>query len=532
MKYFTVPVNKSVLGEISVVVFLERSIIRDFILISYCNPIFICIAPSNEMIKSHPKLLYIMLMLVILLTGSAISGYWLCKLGSTVSKSTRVIRRTVISDPTQSIKITTKLSTNNEVEEQPLKQGLQTFFIIPEKGKVGKILEKSKNWKRTNVASKANFIWVQNKQDFERKTDMTWGRLNKSNQLVNHLEYERQLGHKGRLLYHLHQQYGIHGYKYMQSSYRLWKTKERNEFYKYLQKMKTFHPWIAKIPFKDNGNGIEIISNQKELNQSLAKIKSGLDNSKYDRKNKISSNIIMQKYLTNPLLTSDNKKFDLRVYFLIASIDPLIVFYHDGYLRVALDRYDPTLQNKRGHLTNANIQKLNNMQNYKLRKESTRRNFNELKGIIHQRNDLNSIRCSIEKALVDILVATKKSIYKSSLNCPNCFSLLGADFMVDNTKMNNVWISEVQSGPGLPTNTKTTKNFFNLLLPNVISIINEINIKKKMKTSKLWPIKSIGNFHLIVYNETTTTNTTISNYNDDDDLPLVAPEVMIACHKK
>lgn len=49
---------------------------------------------------------------------------------------------------------------------------------------------------------------------------------------------------------------------------------------------------------------------------------------------------IAQTYITNPLLLNFNNKFDFRVYMLIASTNPLIVYYHDGFLRVSLHTYD------------------------------------------------------------------------------------------------------------------------------------------------------------------------------------------------
>jgi len=51
--------------------------------------------------------------------------------------------------------------------------------------------------------------------------------------------------------------------------------------------------------------------------------------------------LIAQKYITNPLLLDMNNKFDMRVYMLIASTNPLIVYYHDGYLRVSINPFDP-----------------------------------------------------------------------------------------------------------------------------------------------------------------------------------------------
>lgn len=38
--------------------------------------------------------------------------------------------------------------------------------------------------------------------------------------------------------------------------------------------------------------------------------------------------------MSNPLLIN-NYKFDFKLYMLVASTDPLIIYYHDGYLRLA-----------------------------------------------------------------------------------------------------------------------------------------------------------------------------------------------------
>ena len=45
--------------------------------------------------------------------------------------------------------------------------------------------------------------------------------------------------------------------------------------------------------------------------------------------------ILVQKYITNPLLLDKNNRFDLRAYMLVSSTNPLTVFYHDGYLKVS-----------------------------------------------------------------------------------------------------------------------------------------------------------------------------------------------------
>ena len=72
---------------------------------------------------------------------------------------------------------------------------------------------------------------------------------------------------------------------------------------------------------------------------------------------------VVQKYIDNPLLI-DNYKFDLRVYVLIGSLDPLRIYiFHDGLARFATETYQSAKrQNFKScyqHLTNYAINKHN-----------------------------------------------------------------------------------------------------------------------------------------------------------------------------
>ena len=49
--------------------------------------------------------------------------------------------------------------------------------------------------------------------------------------------------------------------------------------------------------------------------------------------------LLIQRYVKNIMLYN-GRKFDLRIYWAILSVDPLIVVYHDGTLRVSLGAYN------------------------------------------------------------------------------------------------------------------------------------------------------------------------------------------------
>jgi hypothetical protein len=71
---------------------------------------------------------------------------------------------------------------------------------------------------------------------------------------------------------------------------------------------------------------------------------------------------VVQRYLKNPLLIN-GYKFDLRIYVLVTSVNPIEIFlYKEGFGRFSTIPFslDPTdKNNKYIHLTNVSIQKYN-----------------------------------------------------------------------------------------------------------------------------------------------------------------------------
>lgn len=99
--------------------------------------------------------------------------------------------------------------------------------------------------------------------------------------------------------------------------------------------------WIIKPSNSSQGRGIHIIDDVNELNVDELSIAS--------------------RYITNPLLIN-GYKFDLRIYVLITSYEPLRIYvYKEGLARFASETYTAKFNknNKYIHLTNYSINKKN-----------------------------------------------------------------------------------------------------------------------------------------------------------------------------
>ena len=59
-------------------------------------------------------------------------------------------------------------------------------------------------------------------------------------------------------------------------------------------------------------------------------------------------------------------------------------------------------------------------------------------------------------------------------------------------------MSEVQSGPGLPMTTSTTRAFFREILPSAMDVVLEVQDRRAAGVP-LWPLQHKGGFELIVH---------------------------------
>ena len=374
----------------------------------------------------------------------------------------------------------------------------KVFFSKPSNGQVSQIL-KRRGWKQSNNPVKASILWFQKKQFIPWKELSKWHR-------PNHLKIERELGHKGRLLEHLlnYEQATKTTLPFLPRSFRTWLEEDRDQFLKTSRTLSN-ETWIVKIPHKDGGKGISMAPPNSP---KLLGLKEELKPENYEGSNAEADELIIQHYVKDIMLFNGHK-FDLRIYWAILSINPLVVVYRDGTLRVSLGSYNTrNFTDLKVHLTNAVMQKKSKF--YMKNKEKTRVTFPEFKDYLNNQKEqyksitnmpFHHIKCQVKKALKTIVLAYKDTLSISNPQLQvteNVFALLGADFMIDNKL--NIWITELQSGPGLPKNTKAVAAVMQRMLPELMDLQLEIR-EKQEQGRNIFPLKSLKTFEYIYHPE-------------------------------
>lgn len=108
--------------------------------------------------------------------------------------------------------------------------------------------------------------------------------------------------------------------------------------------------YITKVSYGSHrANGLELLDEYFEL-----RLRRKYENGALC--GEIMDNLMAQKYIANPSLI-EGHKYDFRIYMLIASTDPLIVYYHDGFLRLSMLKFDRDSKDRSIHFANTNLAK-------------------------------------------------------------------------------------------------------------------------------------------------------------------------------
>jgi len=222
-----------------------------------------------------------------------------------------------------------------------------------------------------------------------------------------------------------------------------------------------------------------------------------------ERCGKYNKSLIAQTYVTNPLLLDKNNKFDFRVYMLVASTNPMMVYYHDGFLRVSLEFYDKFSHNKDVHLTNTHLAKnkfaeaeLVNATLAQELREYQMWTFEKLSkylleaGKISDPNWLdNYLRPAFKQAFIHTVRMSGYAFWPES----NVYEMFGLDFMLDDQL--NLWFIECNASPQLIGTNEYKSKFLIKMLTDLFEIeygLYRSRMKRVLEVLKTIKVDSVS----------------------------------------
>ena len=223
-----------------------------------------------------------------------------------------------------------------------------------------------------------------------------------------------------------------------------------------------------------NNNNINNNSNNNTNNNNNLNNLTNSNKKKAYSKMYCSNEIIIQKYLDNPLLYF-KRKFDIRCFVLVDS-NLNIFFCKEGHLKASSEFYDLSSTNKLIHITNYSLQKKSSK--FEQYEDGNEISYNDFKKFLTEKNiSLDKFNTMITqmKYLVEI---SFKSVGKKMIrtNPVLCFEIFGYDFIIDNDF--RPWILEINNNPGLCISSPVIQK----LVPRMLDDAFRLTIDKVFDT--------------------------------------------------
>ncbi|XP_076676340.1 tubulin polyglutamylase TTLL13-like isoform X2 [Andrena cerasifolii] len=315
--------------------------------------------------------------------------------------------------------------------------------------------------KEVTEDSSWNLYWTDLSVSVERAKDM------KRYQKVNHFPGMTEICRKDLLARNLNRMHKLFpkDYNFFPKTWCFPADHGDAMTYAKLRRSKTF---IIKPDTGCQGRGIYLTKNLKDV--------------------KPSERMICQVYVARPFL-ADGYKFDLRVYALITSCDPLRVYVHnDGLARFATSRYkEPTGHNTSNvfmHLTNYAVNKHSRM--YVIDDEiGSKRKISTLNKWLRMKEiDVEDLWRKIDEIIIKTILAAHPILKHSYHTCfpmhdktYACFELLGFDVLLD-WKL-KPYLLEVNHSPSFHTDAQIDKDIKEGLLMDTFEMLNLQQCDKK-----------------------------------------------------
>ncbi|XP_018319582.1 tubulin polyglutamylase TTLL4-like [Agrilus planipennis] len=217
--------------------------------------------------------------------------------------------------------------------------------------------------------------------------------------------------------------------------------------------------WIIKPPCSARGIGVKVIDKWTNLRKK--------------------PHLVVQRYISKPYLINGNK-FDLRLYVLVTSFDPLRFYlYRDGLTRFAVIKYKDdshSLHERHMHLTNYSVNKKSRWYTANENSNSCYGHKWTLRRLLDYLADEGVNTTKLWRNIVQLIIKTiivgEKSIVPSYHSCVqsnyNCYELFGIDVLLDEKL--KLWLLEVNISPSLHGSSPVDEDVKGPMLRSIMNL--------------------------------------------------------------
>eukprot|EP00049_Salpingoeca_infusionum_P019309 m.361348 g.361348 ORF g.361348 m.361348 type:complete len:440 (+) comp19497_c0_seq1:202-1521(+) len=222
--------------------------------------------------------------------------------------------------------------------------------------------------------------------------------------------------------------------------------------------------WIMKPVGSAQGKGIFLISKLSEVMEFKKDTRFQPDASSKDDGPKA---YIVQRYISNPYLIG-GKKFDLRLYVLVTSYNPLVYWvYREGFARFSGYPFSmEDISNTKVHLTNVAVQK--KAKDYDKSKGCKWLMTQVTRYLVtkHGEEAVNRLLMRMN----DVFLVSLEAVQPSMFSDKHCFELYGYDIMIDTDLQ--PWLIEVNASPSLTADTPSDYRLKYGMLEDMFTVLN------------------------------------------------------------
>ena len=229
----------------------------------------------------------------------------------------------------------------------------------------------------------------------------------------------------------------------------------------------------------DKNDNMDSMYNKNNTNNMRESFYDPYDYDYIKRKRKISNiyisnELIIQKYLDNPLLYR-KRKFDIRC-FVLVDWNLNVFFCREGHLKASSFIYDINNINKFIHITNHSFQKKSNK--FERFETGNEISYSEFKNFLLEENIPLSNFDKIIKKMKFIVKLSFQAVGNNLFKTPQVlsFELFGYDFIIDNEF--NPWLLEINNNPGLSISSPIIEK----LIPRMMDDAFRLTIDKIFNT--------------------------------------------------